>query len=449
MRARQTRRGCGLAFGLLLSWGAAPAATSADDLTAYAGPPAPPALIDLEATEELNTAEITPTERVQDRHTNRTLKCDRYVAQDKFGNYINHGPYTAWDDEGRMTGRGEFRLGKREGKWTRWYSTAETEATFAALVELGFTAPFTSQAEFADGRLQGAWTIVDAKQRPVSAWEFEDGLRHGMSIWWFADGKKFREAEYRAGDLDGMVREWAEDDSVVKEEKFAAGHRVGVEIEYYDSGELKSECETVFSKLAVTSADDWWNGTTQIHAAGRVGDNQRHGKYQAWDRTGNLILSGSYVDDRPDGKFTWWFSNGNKAIEGSYVAGKQDGPWVWYHENGLKEIVGDYALGYEAGRWQMWGEDGRVVETMQIVDGPAKSIADARQPQPPTLAEEPQSASTEQQMPSQPIRRATFEQDPFDAAIEEAAAVTIEQAETPSVVKYAPVLKIVERPKAD
>jgi antitoxin component YwqK of YwqJK toxin-antitoxin module len=450
MNLRQTRRGCGLAFGLLMSWQAAPSVVWAEDASAPAEAPSPPALIELEATAELGDADAPATERVQDRHPNRTLKSDRRVAQDKHGNFFNHGPFTAWDEEGRMIGRGDFRFGKREGKWTRWYSTAETETTFAVQIELGFTAPFTSQAEFVEGKLQGAWSIVDAKQRPVSAWEFENGARNGMSMWWYPDGKKFREAEYRSGDLDGMAREWARDDSLLKEEKFIAGHRVGIEVEYYEGGELKSECEMVFSKLAVTAADDWWNGTTDIQTSGREGKNQRHGKYQAWDRAGNLILSGSYVDDKPDGKFTWWFSNGNKAIEGSYVAGKQDGRWTWWHENGLKEIAGEYALGYESGRWQMWDENGRVAETMQIIDGPAKSVANGTQPPPvPTLSDEQPAEVAEQPAPPQPVRRVNFEQQSFQTTPEEAAPVKIEQAEGESTVKYAPVLKIVERPKSE
>lgn len=414
MKMRPFRRGCGLAFGLIL-WGVPAGAEEAAEPSPLK---AAPALIELDAAAELD-GKLLATERVQDRHPNRTLKTERVVAQDESGNYFNHGTCVAWDEEGRMSGRGEYRYNKREGKWTRWFTTAETEAKYAALLELGFQAPFTSQADFEADEIHGAWTIVDAKQRPVAAWEFDHGVRHGLSAWYYPDGKKFREVEYHNGDLDGMVREYTPQQKLAKEEKFVEGFRIGVQVEYYDSGELKSECEMLFAKLSVTSVDDWWNGTTEIHTSGRIGHDQRHGKYQAWDREGHLILAGSYVDDAPNGKFIWWFSNGNKAIEGGYTDGKQDGLWTWYHENGLKEIVGEYAMGHEAGRWLMWADDGRVAETMSIHGGVSADptitgklhTGKPQQLEAPPIPQVSPATAVETTTPSpEPVRRVTFEQ---------------------------------------
>lgn len=408
MRIRFTRRGCGLACGLMLSWNAA---TADEPATLDVKVPAPPALIELESSTSLSDGlDASATERIRERHPNRMLKAERTVAQDEMGNFYDHGPFTAWDEEGRMTGRGEYRFGKREGKWTRWFSAEETADKYADMLELGFTAPFTSQAEFVDGELHGTWTIVDARQRPVAAWEFQHGQRHGQSLWWFADGKKYREADYLAGDLDGFVRQYDETERVVDERRFVAGFRYGVKVEYYETGELKSESETLFAKNVVDSHDDWWNGTTEVSDGGKLGRDQRHGKYQAWDRDGNLILTGAYVDDRPEGKFAWFYANGNKAIEGTYVAGKQDGLWTWWFENGLKEIVGEYALGNEAGHWYQWTADGRVIETLQINHGSDIQAMPGMQSTPapdvPTIVP----TATDEEIVAEPLRRVAFEE---------------------------------------
>jgi len=455
MKMRMTRRGCGLAIGLCLTWGANPAAR-ADEESGLPLRPTAPTLLELEAGEILNSGASTiPTERIQDRYANRMLKAERTVGQDDQGNYFNHGPYTSWDEDGRMSGRGEYRFNERHGKWTRWFSTAETESAYATALDLGFAAPFTAQAEFVDGRLHGTWTIVDARKRPVAAWEFENGERHGISIWWYADGRKFREAEFRYGDLDGMVRQWSTDQHLTKEDRYLEGYRFGTKVEYYDSGELKSECQMLFAKQNTIAVDDWWAGTTEVRNDGVIGTDQRHGKYQAWDREGNLILSGTYVDDLPSGQFTWWFSNGNKAIEGTYVAGKQDGLWTWWHANGLKEISGEYVVGNEAGNWKMWSDDGRVAETLQILrnDVAAQPATFTQQPTPPapTTVSEPATPTVNNAPPAaaSPLRRVSFDEATFgDAAFAEEAAAEVAQENDAAPKPSKPVLKIAS-PLAD
>lgn len=459
MTLRKTRRTCGLTLGLIASWGWGPARAD-EPRSVDVDASAQPAVVELESSTELSGDESLPTEKVQERYPSRALKLERYVLQDEEGNYVNHGPFVHWDEDGRVIGRGAHRFGRREGTWTRWFSVEETEANFGASVALGFTAPFTSQVEYAAGEMHGTWTIVDAAKRRVSACEFETGRRNGMSVWWYPDGKKFREAEYRLGELDGALCEWNAAGRVVKEDKYFDGYRHGLKLEYYATGELKSECETLFAKQTVQAEDDWWNGTSTVTVVGRVGRDQRHGKYVAWNRSGQKILEGRYVDDHPDGKFTWWFDNGNRAIEGYYIDGRQDGLWTWWHENGQKEICGEYAHGREQGEWRRWGADGRVADTaiigtsrtatfqspivvdMQPTSAPPPvphrlmpSPADNEQPAPPKLA-----------APPAPLRRASFEASSPTPTIEIVPVETAAQAdEAPQASKKSPAVRAATR----
>jgi antitoxin component YwqK of YwqJK toxin-antitoxin module len=378
MFTRMARRKCGLVLSLL-AIGSPLRAGAEQELIDLATDAAAPAVIQLdstplEATKPLQV-HVGATEKVVERYPNRTVKIERYVAQDDQGNFFNHGPWAKWNEQGQLMGRGTFVAGAQSGKWVRFYSEEETEEAFASALNLGFEAPFSSTGEFAEGKLHGMWIVLDAKKRQVSAGEFNDGRRHGKSVSWRPDGKKFRELEYHLGELDGKAVEYGTNEVPVKQEEFVQGFRHAVKVERYPTGEVKSECEMLFAKEIVEARESWWQGTTTVKVVGSVGRDQRHGKYVAWNLEGQKVLEGNYTDDKADGKFTWYHENGNKAIEGAFVAGKQDGPWTWWYSHGLKEISGEYVMGVEGGNWRAWEENGQVVSSMTILTGAESDAA--------------------------------------------------------------------------
>ena len=64
-------------------------------------------------------------EVIRERFPNSTVKVERHVTQDAEGNYYNHGLWTEWDEKGRLVGSGEYRYGKRHGRWLRWYGPTD------------------------------------------------------------------------------------------------------------------------------------------------------------------------------------------------------------------------------------------------------------------------------------------------------------------------------------
>jgi antitoxin component YwqK of YwqJK toxin-antitoxin module len=446
------RRACGLALTLFVSWDAALLRAENEPALPEAPNNGAPVLLDLGAPNERLTQADPTLEKVQERFPSRALKIERHVAQDEAGNYFDHGSFTRWAEDGRMMGRGQFRYGQLDGTWVRWFSVDETQEKFADVLARGFEGPFTSQAEFVDGRLHGTWTIVDAQKRQVAAWEFEHGRRHGLSAWWYPDGSKFREVEYRAGELDGAACEWSKDGRLVTDHKYVNGFRHGVKIEYYDSGEVKSEAETLFARDVLASTDDWWNGTTNVTVVGQVGNDQRHGKYTAWNRQGQKILEGNYVDDSPEGRFTWYYDSGTKAIEGSYAAGKQHGQWTWWYANGLREISGEYAQGLECGQWRRWDDDGRVSETARIMPAEARLLFDHSAALEPLAAPVPEPVDVptlEGPQPPSVLQKVAFE---TPAAPEPESVLEIDRStdaagpETKPVVVAVPTVRAVPVP---
>src|SRR5688500_16773242 len=115
--------------------------------------------------ESARRAEHAPEiEVITERYPSRAVRVEREVAQDDQGNYYNHGAWSHWDENGVLKGSGEYRNGRRHGKWVRWFNTGESKILSSALYK-SFQAPFVSEATFVDGKLHGTWNIVDTQGR--------------------------------------------------------------------------------------------------------------------------------------------------------------------------------------------------------------------------------------------------------------------------------------------
>lgn len=332
-----------------------------------AGPQAAP--IDDAATE----AAPEPTENsevIRERHPNTAIKVERHVTQDAEGNYYNHGLWTQWDDKGRLVGSGEYRYGKRHGRWLRWFNANEAQMLTGPMFQ-GFQPPFIAETTFEDGTINGVWKVIDSKNRKMLEWEFDHGERHGKSVWYHPNGQKRREVEYRDGQIDGLVVEWAADTRVTLREKYIEGRRLAAQVDNHAPGQKRAEGWVLHAR-EITKADyDFWNGTATIKVVGTEGVNQRHGLWTWWYKNGQKQMEGRYEADMPVGKFTWWYPNGQKQLQGEYLAGKQQGKFVWWHANGQKQLEGAYLAGTLSGKWTRWNADGRVVEVGDYSEGQA------------------------------------------------------------------------------
>lgn len=392
MSRRLIRPAAGLLVGLSLSL--LPQTGAADDANRLETQLGAPALLSPHITgnEPIlvsdESGDLSAPEIIRERYANRAVKIERQVVQDDAGNYMNHGPWTMWDETGRMLGTGQYVRGERSGRWTRWFAAGEGEL-FQGEVYQQFQAPFVSQVTLEAGELHGAWAIMDAQKREVSMWEFRDGKRHGKSVWWYPNGQKWREVDYRDGVVDGLVMEWAADGTLARKDAYVEGRRLGTQVEWFAPGVKKLEAEYLFAEEVYEASDDWWNGQTQVREVGTEGQDERHGLFVSWDRNGQKVLEGRYHLDEPVGTFVWWHSNGQKAIEGTYVDGQQQGTWTWWHENGQKQIAGSYEAGEQSGAWSWWDVDGKSIASAIYADEGSQLADDALDPNAGEFAMEP------------------------------------------------------------
>lgn len=395
----------------------------------------------------LTGAAVEPTlvppgdhEVIRERYPNRNVKIERHVAQDAEGNFVNHGSWKMWDEQGRAMGGGEYVQGQRQGTWTRHFLAGEAELVSGPLAKQ-FSGPFVSTAVFDHGKLHGQWTVVDAKDRTVFDWSFKNDKRHGRCVWYYPNGEPWREVHYVDGEPNGEFSEWAPDGQIIAEEKFNQGARELVQLEWFAPGIKKTEARYLMAREITEVTADWWNGIYRIKVTGTDGKDYRHGSWSTWHRNGQLAGQGEYRFDRPEGKFTFWHENGQKSSEGNYSEGAQTGRWTWWHENGQKAIVGEFDDGEQIGSWSWWKPDGKLTESAvysdPIVSSKEKGTAE-RQLALPHLAKEPtpappnpkQTVATPAKEPTPPSEATVGKTTPQDIKTREAGPVR--QAVKPS-----------------
>jgi len=324
-------------------------------------------------------------EIVRERFPNRQVKIERHVSQDDYGNYINHGSWKQWDEQGNLVAQGEFKMGQRHGIWHRWHRRDESPL-FTQVPYNQYQGPFISQTKFMDGKIDGHWIIFDAEQNKISDWAFAEGQRQGPSVWWYSNGRKMRELDYTAGNVNGFAREWSPEGKITADDKYIKGHKIASKTSYHSAAQKKAEGTYLFAKVVKQTDDDWW--TAKPATFTREGKDVKHGVWTSWYPNGQEHIRGEYRDDQEVGKFTWWYANGQKALEGLYRDGKPNGLWVWWHENGQKATQGDYESGSLAGRWMGWTADGKLVRQEEHDARGGTNIApreqSATRPQQPT-----------------------------------------------------------------
>ena len=133
------------------------------------------------------SAEEAVVEVIKERYPNGTVKVEREITQDAEGNYVLHGAWRQFDEQGRLIIDGRHEHNLKIGLWRKFYRGSEAPLLATAPYK-DFTAPFISQANFHNGQLHGKWMISDSKQRKVHEIEFCDGQRHGKARGTFPTG---------------------------------------------------------------------------------------------------------------------------------------------------------------------------------------------------------------------------------------------------------------------
>jgi len=300
-------------------------------------------------------------EVITEKYPNRKVKIERQVVQDAERNYVNHGPWKMWDPEGRLMAHGEFRNGKQHGTWIRLMSMFGS-------VDGAFQPPYTSQAEFSNGELDGTWTISDSRQRVVGSWEFDRGELHGKVTHFYPTGQPQKEMTFKQGKLDGELNSFTPQGTVANREYFRAGKQLTPVVTWHEPNQQKqAEGWTQSEEVVVHKTIDWWQGILEITREPVVSEPIRIGTWNEWHANGTLRFTGDFRDGQPIGDHTWWHENGQKQLVGRYDDGLRADRWTRWYVNGRKQEEGEFYAGVKQGVWRVWSEEGQLIDSQELV----------------------------------------------------------------------------------
>ena len=298
-------------------------------------------------------------EVITERYPNRVVKIERHVKMDDDRNYVNHGPWKMWDSQGQLIAEGHYRLGKRHGKWKQRMPQLGS-------LRHGFAAPFSSDADFADGELHGVWAISDSQGRPVVSWGFRRGNLHGTMIGWYSQGQKKFEATFAQGKPHGSAVYWTADGRERKKEQFEHGDQRIASVSWYDTKQKETEGWLLRTNVTFGVEADWWNGVLIITRDDSEAKDLKTGVWSEWHPNGTLRFAGKFQGGQPNGTHTWWHANGQKMMIGKYQSGAPAGRWTRWHGNGRKHEEGAYLAGNKQGTWTVWDEEGNVADVQDL-----------------------------------------------------------------------------------
>jgi antitoxin component YwqK of YwqJK toxin-antitoxin module len=294
---------------------------------------------------------------VRERYADGAIASVRNTVQNAQGDYVNHGEWSAFYRDGKKIGGGEYVMGKREGKWSRWFADYDEDSLFSQPLYREYHGPFKSEADFKHGEIDGIWTIDDRNGQRINEWHFVNGAPHGEWTWYYPSGQKRRQATYVNGTLHGKVHEWAASGKLTSAVEFIGGRKLEHVVEYHHANVKEWEGSYLRAKEVTRTAYEWWLGEAETTVVSVTGEDQRVGKW------------------------TWCYAHGQKRIAGSYSGGKPDRQWIWWHPNGQRSISGEYVLGEKSGEWKYWSPTGHLerAEYFPSLQRPDDELPTARQ----------------------------------------------------------------------
>lgn len=316
---------------------------------------------DVDSIPQLQSVEVETLERevIVDRYPNGQPKAEREVALDHDENFVNHGVMRLYNDRGTFIGGGTYEWGRRTGKWTRIYNSANDAPLLNQVGLQGFKAPFVSEADFSDDQLDGAWIIRDAEDKPIVQWGFVNGRRGGHWTWYNARGDVRQQINFRDGYIVGdIVAMQAGQKQPQVIQRYIDGRRLVSDSENYENGRPRKQGFLLMPKEKTSVRADWWAGIVEEATMRTEGQPMRHGEHRYWYPDGRPQMVGTYNVGKETGNFVWFYDNGDKQTEGAYVSGRRDGEWKEWFPNGQLKGAGMYANGLRSGKWRTWFDNG-------------------------------------------------------------------------------------------
>ena len=163
-----------------------------------------------------------------------TLKERWAETESDGGSSVRHGSYESWYASGHMHERGEYSGGEKQGTWTEWYdhssSTRLSKGAYLAGERHGVWTYWHNpehaslHGDFHSGHGEVDHSMMEMPVLKVAG--YSHGAAHGDWISWHASGQVADSMQYVNGKLEGDVRVYNEEGTLVSSRTYQQGQSV-------------------------------------------------------------------------------------------------------------------------------------------------------------------------------------------------------------------------------
>ncbi|TND07190.1 MAG: MORN repeat-containing protein [Bacteroidetes bacterium] len=264
------------------------------------------------------------------------------VKTENYREGLLHGTYIENDAWGRVTLRGQYTNGKKDGKFEKIYESLVQWFSRDSLVrEKKAKDGGMEESELKNGQKHGEYKYYKPANVLRIEGRYRNNIRHGKFTEYRADGSKWLEYTYVDGTLHGEKRE------------------------FDAAGKLSLVCRLnngIFDSLYTTF---YPKGTVKEQWRCVKGDFE--GAFTAHHPNGRLAETGMYRNDMREGIFTSYDTLGNKMGVVQYHEGMKNGTYTeWYSSGSAKKMELKFVDDSLAGAPKFWSKEGRMLRGPQL-----------------------------------------------------------------------------------
>lgn len=155
------------------------------------------------------------------------------------GDWVNHGPFMSWHDDGEPQAEGSYFNGEPDGEFTMWYpdGTLKVRGRYERGSEEGLFLSWHDngrlfiRAIYSHGKEEGPWVSWWEEGTKSAEGTFHQGMEQGPWTFWHPNGKMSARGGYEGGRKTGWWHTWSADGNTAPMELYENGARVGTGIE--------------------------------------------------------------------------------------------------------------------------------------------------------------------------------------------------------------------------
>ena len=269
----------------------------------------------------------------------------------EFSDGEQDGYWEAFFPNGRTEYSQQYSKGRLNGQARHYYETGalKQETFYVEGMQQEESTSFhpnkkvRSRARFQDGHLHGEFTFHYENGKPMIKGTYQRGLPVGTWRWFEQNGRSvITTSDFIKG--TGTMYQFHPNGKKKKETSFVSGVKWGKEVEWHESGQIRSRSQWERGVLNGPYKEFHTNG--ELIAEGKYRNGQKHGTHHS--SFGNKQQHYSLVFDRDvlNGESKEWYDNGQLKAKGQWKEGVRQGKWYWFDRYGdtLFELTYDSGL---------------------------------------------------------------------------------------------------------